>query len=69
MLDIIYCNLIREMNDTYNLLSTVPPGQASYPDVGLVYDLMATIVFVIVICILLLQFMIFVFRQQWLDML
>ena len=54
------------MNDTDVILTTLPPvhTHAHSADVGLVYDLMATIVFVVVICILLLQFMIFVFRQQ-----
>ena len=54
---------VQEMNNTHQYVSTISPASTSQ-DVGLVYDLMATVVFVIVICILLLQFMIFVFRQQ-----
>ena len=57
--------LQKGMNNTDVIFSTLPPSHAHAlsADVGLVYGLIATIVFVVVICILLLQFMIFVFRQ------
>ena len=63
VIDITNRPYVQEMNNTNLYVSTISPASTSQ-DVGLVYDLMATVVFVIVICILLLQFMIFVFRQQ-----